>query len=639
MKFYIVLFAAFSILFSQDNEYCLMCHSDEDLTKIVNDSVEVSLYVTEDMLDNSVHAGFDCNMCHQISIDDHPGEGSVGEMLCADCHSDEEEAYKGSIHGTSHYAGVDLAATCGDCHGSHDIRSSEDPKSKTYHANLAQTCGSCHSKPEINRLLGSRNVDRVKLYENSVHGLQIKANPESQAATCSDCHGYHNIQPAIKPDAPLNTLNIPETCGKCHEQEKDNYHLSIHWNSLERGHDEAPVCTDCHGEHQIKKPVRSGKFKNLGGLESTQICAGCHSSKTMMTRFGLDPERIDTYMKSYHGLAVLKGSPEAATCTSCHEVHAIRSSRDSLSSVYKANLVKTCSQCHKNVTKSFANIDVHPKNQKARNPVAYFFRIMYSWMIIVVIGGMFIHNFLIILYHIREKKRRKKYESTYQRFQPFEVYQHALMFLSFSVLVITGFALKFPDAGWVKLLLYMGMDEPVRSLVHRIAAVVMIAISLVQLSYFISSKKGRKDFLSLIPTRDDLINVWQNLRFYLGLSKTQPSYGRYDYGEKAEYLALIWGVIIMGASGFVLWFPEFFMKFFPSWSFETAEVIHYYEAWLATLAILVWHWFFVIFHPEKYPMSTTWMDGRITEEELKHHHPLEYEKNIKSNEQMPINKM
>jgi len=404
------------------------------------------------------------------------------------------------------------------------------------------------------------------------------------------------------------------------------------------GHAESPVCTDCHGEHQIIDQSHFDGFGN-GTLESTRICAGCHSSETMMTRFGLDADRIDTYMKSYHGLAVLKDSPEAATCTSCHEVHAIRSSRDSLSSVHKSNLVETCAKCHEDVTPSFAQIDVHPKNLQGRNPVAFFFRIAYTWMIILVIGGMFFHNALIIFYHIREKKRRKKYEPTYQRFQPFEVYQHALMFLSFSVLVITGFALKFPDAGWVRLLLYMGMDEPVRSLVHRIAAVVMIGISVIQLGYFIGSKKGRKDFFALIPTRDDLIHFWQNMRYYFGLSKEKPLYGRYDYGEKAEYLALIWGVIVMGASGFVLWFPEFFMKFLPTWTFETAEIIHYYEAWLATLAILIWHWFFVIFHPEKYPMSTTWMDGKITEEEFKHHHPLEYEKNLNTDKEMPTTKL
>lgn len=629
MKLFLSLFLLLSVIFAQDNEYCLMCHSDEDLTKYINDTTEISLYVDESAFDNSIHVDFECIMCHEISVDDHPDEGSVGEMLCADCHDDAQEEYTGSIHGVSHMAGVEMAATCADCHGKHDIRPSDDPESKTYHANLAQTCGSCHSKPEINQLLGSRNIDRIKLYENSVHGMLIKEDPESQAAACSDCHGYHDIQPAIKPDAPLNTLNIPETCGKCHEEAKDNYLQSIHWNSFEMGHAESPVCTDCHGEHQIIRQTGENEYGN-GALESTRICAGCHSSKTMMTRFGLDHERIDTYMKSYHGLAVLKGSPEAATCTSCHEVHAIRGKRDSLSSVHESNLVETCGKCHDNVSPSFAQIDVHPKDQKGRNPVAYFFRIMYTWMIILVIGGMFLHNLIIILHHIREKKKQKKYSVTYQRFQPFEVYQHGLMFLSFSILVITGFALKFPDAGWVKFLLYLGMDETVRSLVHRIAAVVMIGISLVQLVYFIGTKKGREDFKALIPVRDDLIHIWQNLLFYLGLSKTKPQYGRYDYGEKAEYLALIWGVIVMGSSGFVLWFPEFFISFMPSWAFETAEVIHYYEAWLATLAILIWHWFFVIYHPEQYPMNTTWMDGKITEDDLKHHHPLEYEKHIES---------
>ena len=67
------------------------------------------------------------------------------------------------------------------------------------------------------------------------------------------------------------------------------------------------------------------------------------------------------------------------------------------------------------------------------------------------------------------------------------------------------------------------------------------------------------------------------------------------------------------------------MKYLPSWSFETAEVIHYYEAWLATLAIVIWHWFFVIYHPEKYPMDVTWTDGKISMEDMKHEHGLEYE--------------
>jgi cytochrome b subunit of formate dehydrogenase len=88
---------------------------------------------------------------------------------------------------------------------------------------------------------------------------------------------------------------------------------------------------------------------------------------------------------------------------------------------------------------------------------------------------------------------------------------------------------------------------------------------------------------------------------------------------------LIWGTAVMAITGLVLWFPEFFLSWLPSWTFEVSEIIHYLEAWLATLAIIIWHWFFVIFHPERYPMSLTWLDGKITEEEMKHHHPMEYE--------------
>jgi len=247
-------------------------------------------------------------------------------------------------------------------------------------------------------------------------------------------------------------------------------------------------------------------------------------------------------------------------------------------------------------------------------------------MIIVVIGGMLVHNLILFFYYLREKRRAEKNERRYQRFEPWEVYQHLLLFLSFTTLQITGFALKFPDAAWVHLLVNLGMNEIVRSTTHRIAAVILITISLIQLVRFVVTKKGRLDLMAVLPAREDLKLAWQNIIFYLGISKTKPQFGRYDYAAKAEYLALIWGTFVMAATGLVLWFPEFFMSIFPTWLFETSQVVHYFEAWLATLAILVWHFFFVIFHPEKYPMDFTWMDGKITEEEMRHEHPQEFKK-------------
>lgn len=619
-----------ALLWAQSNEDCFMCHSDPDLTKLVDDTLEVSMYVNQEVYENSIHGFFECVDCH-MDIEEIPHDEELAEVSCAMCHDGAQEEYNEGIHGIALSNGSEVAATCADCHGVHDILSSDDPKSKTYQGNLAETCGSCHSKPEINMRFGSRGIDRVRLYENSVHGSSLKEDPSGNFATCTDCHGSHKILPPVHPEAMLNVLNISKTCGDCHKTIKEEYHQSIHWNSLLQGNYESPTCTDCHGEHKIKN-VRAEENTMAGILRDTEICASCHSSPVMMGRFGLDHRRLESYMKSYHGLAALRGSPEAATCTSCHETHAIRSSTDSLSSVHSTNLVSTCSDCHENVTPAFANIDVHPVDQQSRNPVAYFFRFTYTWLIVIIIGGMVIHNAIIIVHHIREKRRETKYAELVPRFQSWEVYQHGLLFLSFSLLVITGFALKFPEADWVQLLLKIGMTEAVRSNLHRIAAVVMLVISLIQLIYFIFSPKGRKDFKALIPTLEDFGHFKENMAYYLGLSKTRPQFGRYDYTEKAEYLALIWGILVMGITGFVLWFPEFFMSFMPSWFFETSETIHYYEAWLATLAIFFWHWFFVIYHPEKYPMSITWMDGKITLEEFRHHHPKEYENYIKSKE-------
>jgi len=624
----LVILLIISPLWAQmDNETCMECHSDPELTKEVNDSTEVSLFVNDTLFHQSIHQDLECVDCHAVG-EDHP-DGAVPPPTCGNCHEDEQAEYEQSIHGMGRKQGIDIAATCWDCHGTHNIQAVDDTSSMVYGKHLLATCSGCHSNVETMRQFGQKNMDPVRLYKKSIHGRLFLKDPEANVATCISCHGSHNIKPVLDPTSSLNILNIPKTCGQCHKEEMQEYEESVHWKALSRGHFEAPNCTYCHGEHDIESLGRKTKFNKNPELRSTEICAGCHSSQKLMSRYGLDYRRFESYFRTYHGLAVLKGSLKAATCGSCHENHAIRSRFDPKSTIYPANLQRTCSQCHSNVTESFARIEVHPIGLKNRNYVAYLLKVFYKWMIILVIGGMFLHNVLIVVYHIRQKLKAKKYSEVVPRFQTHEVYLHVLLFLSFATLALTGFALKFPDAGWVKLLYSLGMNEPIRSTAHRIAAIIMGTISIIQLFYFIFSAKGRREFLAMLPNRMDLVHVWQNIRFYLGLSKERPKFDHFDYGEKAEYLALIWGIGIMGLTGFMLWFPEFFARFLPSWYFEATEIIHYYEAWLASLAILIWHWFFVIYHPEQYPLNVTCFDGKITLEELKHHHPLEYERLIK----------
>jgi len=618
LMFFLVTFSAFS----QSVDECMDCHADEDLTKSINDTTEISLYVNLELYENSIHGGLECIDCHS-SIEDVDHEPDLPEVSCAQCHEDAQETYAQSIHGAAHLYDP-IAATCSNCHGYHDVLPSDDRKSKTHKLNIETTCGVCHTKPEVMDLLGFRSGGPVAGYHLSVHSRLLHQETEQIAPTCSDCHGSHDIYLMSDPRSSFSKLNIANTCGKCHEEVSEEYAQSIHWISVKRGHFQSPTCNDCHGEHEIHSPQEVDAVTNRLN-QASQVCAKCHSSATLMNRFGLDPQRIASYERTYHGLAVLKGSPEAASCTSCHEKHAIKSSRNPESGVHPSRLAQTCGKCHNNITADFIGIAVHPRDMAERNPVAYYARNIYIWLIIVVIGGMIVHNIIIFMHYIRKKRLALKQERTVQRFMPFEVLQHALLVISFFILVITGFALKFPDSGWVRLLVSLGMSEAIRSNLHRIAAVVLVVSSVVQAGYFIFHHRGRREMISLMPRINDVTGFIENIKFHMGLSSVKPKFGRFDYTEKAEYLALIWGTAVMALTGFVLWFPEFFMSFLPSWMFEVSEVIHYFEAWLATLAIIVWHWFFVIYHPEKYPMSLTWMNGKITEDELKHHHPLEYE--------------
>ena len=113
------------------------------------------------------------------------------------------------------------------------------------------------------------------------------------------------------------------------------------------------------------------------------------------------------------------------------------------------------------------------------------------------------------------------------------------------------------------------------------------------------------------------------LKYNLGLSATKPAFDRFCYIEKAEYWAMAWGTILMALTGAILWFDNTSMGYITKLGFDIARVIHFYEAVLATLAIIVWHFYFVIFNPEVYPMNLAWLTGRMSEKEMLEEHPLQ----------------
>jgi formate dehydrogenase gamma subunit len=204
--------------------------------------------------------------------------------------------------------------------------------------------------------------------------------------------------------------------------------------------------------------------------------------------------------------------------------------------------------------------------------------------------------------------------------------QHGLLLVSFTTLVLTGFALKFPDAWWVTPIRNLSpvMFE-LRGILHRIAGVVMVVASLYHVWYVFAVPRGKQLLRDMLPDRSDLTDLIGVLKYNAGLSSTKPKFGRFSYVEKAEYWALIWGTIVMAATGFILWFDNTFIGLLTKLGWDVARTIHYYEAWLATLSIIVWHFYFVIFNPETYPLNLAFWKGTLTEEEMLEEHPLALE--------------
>jgi cytochrome b subunit of formate dehydrogenase len=123
-------------------------------------------------------------------------------------------------------------------------------------------------------------------------------------------------------------------------------------------------------------------------------------------------------------------------------------------------------------------------------------------------------------------------------------WQHLMLLTSFIILVITGFALKFPNTWFAHT---FGMGEALRGIIHRIAGVVLIGAGIYHLFYLAAAREGRRLIRDLAPRPHDAFDVWKTMRYYLGLGGEKPKFGRFSYGEKAEYWALVWGTAVMGS--------------------------------------------------------------------------------------------
>jgi len=608
---------------------CMSCHSDTTLTKNVNGE-ERSLFVDIEQHNNSAHRSNSCIKCHtNMSNSRDPVCLNSGTVDCSMCHPEQALEYKTSQHGQYHAQANPIAPYCTDCHGVHDTKPHDDIDSPIFPRNIPDLCGKCHQEGHqaAKAYTGSEH-EIVKNYTMSIHGKGLLQSGLMVTATCVDCHTAHRELPASDPFSTVNAGNVATTCAQCHLGIYEAFKNSVHSPLVTDTDEELPVCNSCHLSHTIKR-VDQDDFRQ-GILDQ---CGKCHL------------EVAETYFETFHGKVSKLGSARTAKCYDCHGAHNILPPSNINSTLSRENVVETCRECHPNSNRKFVGYLTHATHHnKTKYPVLYYT----FWFMVILLTGTFIffgtHTLLWLPKALRERRRKGKVIRSaegpyYERFDGVSRGLHFLVIISFLSLALTGMTIKFSGIGVFQTLSSILGGYEVTGFIHRVAAVITFGYFFIHLGYLIRKLKKRKlhmgEMLSgedtLMFRKRDLTEFVQTIKWFLGRGP-RPAYGRWTYWEKFDYFAVFWGVTIIGSSGLLLWFSEFFTSLFgiPGWFINVATIIHSDEALLATGFIFTIHFFNTHFRPEKFPMDPVIFTGRVPLQELKEDRPREYAYEMKT---------
>lgn len=608
------------------NQKCLECHQKdaakgEYLISKEGDTLNFNL----NHLSNSVHANIQCVKCH-IDVDhtlDRPCETNK-RVDCSNCHIEVSNKYFDSGHGQQFLKNNDGAPYCTDCHGTHETRSRFDDTAPTYRANIPSLCGSCHTAGgDANKMAELKEQNAFLDYSTSVHGKGLTNKGLLVSAVCTDCHTTHNERKESDTLSSIHPLNVSKTCASCHKSIYDDYTKSDH--NIYRNSDskEYPTCATCHSAHII-----SAIDKDLFMKEITVQCGICHEKLS------------STYKETYHGKAYMLGDMDAARCSDCHGAHKILNVNNPNSMVGYNNIVNTCRQCHSNANLAFTGYLTHATHND--NPVLFWAFWSMTSLLIIVFVFFGIHTLIWLPRSLKQRRLNKHVEPVgktvyYRRFNKRQRFTHILVIVTFLMLSLTGMTLKFAHMDWALWIANLLGGVKAAGSIHRFAAIFTFGYFAFHIGtlFQLKAKAGvsTKEFLfgknSLMFSMQDLRDLKASFKWFLGKGP-RPEYGRWTYWEKFDYMAVFWGVAVIGLSGLILWFPEFFTKFMPGWAINVAQIIHSDEALLAMGFIFTVHFFNTHLRPESFPMDTVIFTGHVPLEEYKKDRPREYQELVES---------
>ncbi len=227
-------------------------------------------------------------------------------------------------------------------------------------------------------------------------------------------------------------------------------------------------------------------------------------------------------------------------------------------------------------------------------------------------------------------------EVHFKRFTFNQLVQHWIMIGTFMLLVVTGMAVKFPDSWWSPVIINLVGGFEMRTQIHHAAGIGMVLLGIYHVVFHVFIDKESILERKVWPTLKDAKDFWQTILFYLGRADP-PKYGRYSWKEKFDYWGAFWGMVMLCVTGLIMMFPFVAMNYIPYAYVHLSTIIHTDEALLATLFIFIVHWWNVHYSPEVFPMSKAWLTGNLSEEQMRHEHPLEYEEIMRQMQEKKAN--
>ena len=648
---------------------CKACHSGPEFTKFFT---------------STKHGALRCSDCHK-GVTDIPRHMKGAEPLqtasCLSCHK--------GIAAQGFHATVVKKYSCAQCHSG--IHPKEDPKaalSKVRPAPPAPAgpapslanCAACHSGPEFEEHFAK--TGHGKLSCTTCHsgitdlGQHMKKQQQPGLISCGVCHkdieGKHeksahavkaklsclqchtDIHPAAAPKAAGGKAGGIASCLKCHS-DKDRYLNRGHGARVLAGNNDAAACSDCHTTHGTPVFANTGEGKKDKREYYTALCISCHRSGGVAGRYGVFPMAVEGYGETYHGKAGRLGYLDnVAGCADCHLSHNILPPEDPASALNASTLVKTCGECHEGFHPRFVSYVPHPDPD---NPEGFLSLYLTKKFMILLLAGVFLffwaHSLLwwrkayseksclikgggVAEHHLPLDEGRQYV----RRFSLRDRVMHVVLILSFFGVVISGFPIKYPGAPWApSIMSFFGGPEGA-ALVHRVSAAAMcllflytcwLSLKFLFPGFQIRGWVGRlfgPD--SLFPRLKDFTDCWGMFRWFFNAGE-KPLFDRWTYWEKFDFMAVFWGMFVIGLSGVIMWLPEFSSHFMPGWMINITHLAHSEEAFLAAVFIFTVHFFNNHIVPDKFPLERNVFTGRYTLEALKHERPLEYERIVGEN--------